>query len=123
MGLLGRLGNRVRQLGSGEEKSLSARRHRRYRVGIEGTLDGSPCHIVDLSRGGARVVVAHAATPTVGDKAELAFSAGDDAYRLIGRVLRATKGGLMRSLALEFEPYAKAVGSKLEYQLSGGRHS
>ena len=90
------------------------RRHTRHQVAIDGELDGAPCHIVDLSRGGARVVLRVTTAPEVGDRVTLSFSFEGRPFRLQGHARRAAGDVLHRSVGIEFSQGQEDVLGELE---------
>lgn len=78
------------------------RRDPRYRVELEGELDGAPCNLEDISIGGARVVLRQGSAPKIGDPVRLVFTLGSCGHSIGGVVLRANHNGLSSQLGIAF---------------------
>ena len=90
------------------------RHHTRHQVAIDGELDGWPCHIVDLSRGGARAVLRVTTAPEVGDRVTLSFSFDGRPFRLQGHARRTAGEVLHRSVGIEFSDGQEEILGELE---------
>ena len=86
----------------GYELPSEQRRHVRIDVDLDGTLDGAPCRVADLSLGGAGVHIEAKSAIAAGDECNLDFAVHGEQFAMKATVLRRTDRGGASVLALRY---------------------